>query len=110
MLELFFHSFQPFLESTPKFASAQRNLSEELQDATFITPACPPSVTEKEVTIFLFSDPFNYCRTCYEQPPLLHRKSGLLRHRRFICIGNVILGNDQVASHRRLAAHNSGCS
>ena len=42
------------------------------------------------------------------------QQSGLLRqvaaHRRFICIGNVILGNGQVASHRRLAAHKSDCS
>ena len=34
----------------------------------------------------------------------------LAAHRRFICIGNVILGNGQVASHRRLAARKSGCS
>ena len=50
-----------------------------------------------------------YSRTCYEQLPLRHRKSGLLTqlaaHRRLICIQNAILGNDQVASHRRLAAH-----
>ena len=41
--------------------------------------------------------------------PAMSKKSGLSRqvaaHRRFICIQNVILGNDQVASHRRLAAH-----
>ena len=50
-----------------------------------------------------------YSRTCYDQPHLWHRKSGLLRqvaaHRRFICIENVIWGNGQVASHNRLAAH-----
>ena len=31
-------------------------------------------------------------------------------HRRFICIQNVILGNGQEATHRRLAAHKSGRS
>ena len=31
-------------------------------------------------------------------------------HRRFICIGNAISGNGQAASHRMLAAHDSGCS
>ena len=49
-----------------------------------------------------------YSRTCYEQPLLQNRKSCLLTqvapHRRFICIQNAILGKDQVASHRRLAA------
>ena len=30
-------------------------------------------------------------------------------HRMFICVGNVILGNGQVAFHRRLAAHKIGC-
>ena len=42
------------------------------------------------------------------------QENGLLRqvaaHRRLIGIGNVILGNDQVASHRRLAAHKSACT
>ena len=55
-----------------------------------------------------------YSRTCYEQPPLRHKKSGLSRqvaaHRRFICIQNAILGDDHVASNRRLAAHKSGFS
>ena len=30
--------------------------------------------------------------------------------RRYICIQNDILGNGQVASHRRLAVYKSGCS
>ena len=44
---------------------------------------------------------------------LLREKTGLLMqmaaNRRYICIQNVILGNGQVASHTRLAAHKSGC-
>ena len=39
----------------------------------------------------------NYSRTCYEQPPLWHRKTGLemqvAAHRRFICIQNGIWGS-----------------
>ena len=49
---------------------------------------------------------YKYSRTCYEQPPLRHRKSGLLRqvaaHKRVIHLQNAILGDGQVASHRRL--------
>ena len=48
----------------------------------------------------------HYNRICYEQPPMWHRKSGLLRqvaaHWRFICIVNVILGNGQLASHKTM--------
>ena len=61
-----------------------------------------------------FENKWIYSRTCYEQPPLWHMKSGLLRqvaaHRRFICIGNAILGNGQRAPIegwllKRVAAH-----
>ena len=75
-------------------------------------------ISGRRQTRQLSSLPLSLCvcvyRTHYEQSPLQHRKSGLLTqvatHRRFICVQNVILWNDQVPSHRRLAAHKSGCT
>ena len=50
--------------------------------------------------------------TCLQQnlitPPL--RQILVAAHRRFICIQNFIFWNDQVASHRWLAAPKRGCS
>ena len=50
-----------------------------------------------------------YSGVCHEQPPLRREESGLLRrvaaYRKFICIGNAILGNGQAGFYMRLAAH-----
>ena len=83
-------------------------------NATFeATQVTKPIIKRKKhatccIYLLLFS------RTWSEQPSMRHSKTGLLMqvaaHRRYFCIQNVILGNGQVASHTRLAAHKSGCS
>ena len=65
-------------------------------------------------TACLFHLPLQAFVAATVEPAMSSHPCGLLRqvaaHRRFIYIGNAILGNGQVASHRRLAAHKSGCS
>ena len=51
--------------------------------------------------------PHKYSGTCYEQPPLWHKKSLSIQvtaRRKFLFIQSSILGNAQVASHRRSTA------